>query len=134
MAARPACPVKGCGKTAYRTYAQVQSPATHRSTSVPMPAVFCGVAGFADGHGTLTAPKGYHGFQPLPSGTFAAQVRQSRAAVKALVRRGVVRKGGVPVAKAKGKARGAPKAKPKAKPARKAAHPPKAAHAALATE
>jgi hypothetical protein len=116
MAARPECPK--CHEPAYRAYSQVQNPETHRSTSVAIPAVFCGSAGFANGHGVLSVEKGQHGLVPLPAGTFATQMRQSRAAV-ARIPKGS-RKGGKPVAKPKAKAaKKAPSKKAKAKAASK---------------
>lgn len=132
MPARPTCPK--CDKPAYRAYSQVQHPETHRSTSVPIPAVMCGEAGFADGHGTIS---GGCGLVVLPKGTFAAQVRNSRAATRRLTR--AQRKGGKPAKTDKaGRAivrpTGAKKAA--AKPAKKAARrkpaAPKAAAAAPA--
>ena len=110
MPARPACPT--CGKPAYRAYAQVQNPDTHRSTSVAIPAVFCGTAGFANGHGTLAPAKGQHGLVVLKPGAFAAQMRNSRAAVAKLTPS--QRKGGKPLAAKKPARRDAKKATKKA--------------------
>lgn len=130
MPARPSCP--RCHEPAYRAYAQVQDPETHRSTSVSIPAVFCGTAGYAGksgkgGHGTLSVGKGQHGLVVLTPAAFAQQQRNSRSAVTQLVRKGVVRRGGTPLKPAKkparstGKGKAAPKAKPSRKPAKKAA-------------
>ena len=124
MPTRPTCPK--CGKPAYRAYSQVQNPETKRSTSVAIPAVFCGEAGFSNGRGVLSVGKGSHGLVALSKGDFAAQMRQSHAYTARL--KPSQRKGGVPSKKARPKAK--PKTKPKTKRSRKAA--PKAKNGAPA--
>lgn len=133
MGLRPTCPK--CRKPAYRGYAQVQNPETHRSTSVAIGAVFCGEADYKDGHGVLVKTKDHpHGLVMLDGAVFAAQVRQSRALVARIPK--ASRKGGKPAketvarraAEAKGKKPKAAKpAKGKKAPTGKAAARAKAA-------
>lgn len=126
MGIRPTCPK--CRKPAHRVYCQTQNPETHRSTSVPVPAVLCASTEFKNGHGVFVVEKGQHGLVPLDASAFAVQVRQSRALV-ARIPKGT-RKGGRPVkTDAKGKPGAASRATGKKGKAKKA-KPAKAERAA----
>lgn len=113
MGSRLTCPVEGCGNAALRVYVQVPKPAKSGkgtlSTSVTLPAVFCGTPGLRDGHGTVAVRSGQHGLQAVDP----AVLRRARAA----------KPKPKPTAKPKGKARSSGKVSRKARTAPPASEP-----------
>lgn len=95
---RTKCPKDG--KKARRVYVQVSNPNNHRSTSVALPFVYCGEAGYRmnpdgkTGFGFVTPGKDGHGLVPLDVGTFTRQRTRSHALVSRLKEGS--RKGGKP--------------------------------------
>lgn len=79
MVARNKCPK--CAGPAYRVYAETTSPATHRSTKVTLPALWCGTLDTASvgGRTVGTFGKGpeQHGLVSVEAHAFAARRRQS---------------------------------------------------------